>query len=174
MAEGTFQLLNTPLSGEQPFGGDLLEGELLVNTADGRVWAGDSINNPIELGGAVKNKPIGDPFFSNYTEIDLSNPANLPIPNPDPTLIPSGVYQESRYILKFPTNISTLSSFTTYFDYNINWGLKSMWDPTSSSTKNNPIDHYKRNNQVLVIELSSFGSGNEWMGRLLWAKLTAS
>lgn len=170
MAEGTFQTLNTPLSGEQPFIGDLLEGELVTNTADGRIWVGDPIGSPIELGGAAKNKPIGISFSSNYIEVDLSEPLNLPISNSNPEAIPAGFYQEMRFILKFPSNLSDLSNFTSYFDYDINWGLKSMWDPTSTSTATNPIDHYKRPNQVLVIELSSFGPSTAWMGRLLWAK----
>lgn len=172
MPEGTFQSLSTPLSGEQPFNGDLLNGELATNTADGRLWVGNSANNPVELGGAAKNKPIGSPYTSNYVEVDLSFAYNLPISNTDPTLIPVGIYQEARYVLKFPTNLETLSTFTSYFDYPVVWGLKSMWDPASSSTYNNPIDHYKKANQVLVIELSSFGPSTEWMGRLLWAKLT--
>lgn len=172
MPEGTFQVLSTPLSGEQPFNGDLLEGEIAVNTVDGRIWTGDPNSFPVELGGAVKNRPVGTSYVSNYVEVDLSFAYNLPISNLDPSLIPVGFYQECRYILKFPTDISMVSSFTSYFDYPINWGLKSIWDPTQSATYDNPIDRYKKENQVLVIELSSFGPSNEWMGRLLWAKLT--
>jgi hypothetical protein len=174
MASGTIQALSTPLSGEQPFIGDLLEGELVVNTADGRAWVGDAIGSPIELGGAAKNKPIGISFSSNYIDVDLTNPLNLPISNSNPAVIPNGFYQEARFILRFPSNLSVLSTSTPYFDYSINWGLKSMWDPTSTSTSNNPIDHYKRANQVLVVELSSFGPSTEWMGRLIWAKLVKS
>lgn len=172
MPEGTFQSLSTPLSGEQPFNGDLLNGELATNTADGRLWVGDTSNNPVELGGAAKNKPIGPSFTSNYVEVDLSFAFNLPISNGDPNLIPTGVYQEARYILKFPSDLGLVSSFTSYFDYPINWGLKSMWDPTLPSAYNDPIDRYKKENQIMVIELSSFGPNTEWMGRLLWAKLT--
>jgi hypothetical protein len=174
MTLGTFQTLSTPLSGEQPFIGDLLEGELATNTADGRAWVGDAIGSPIELGGAAKNKPMGSSFSSNYVEVDLSNPLTLPISNSNPAVIPPGFYQEMKFILRFPSDLSVLTPSTPYFDYDINWGLKSMWDPTSTSTSNNPIDHYKRTNQVLVIELSSFGPSTEWIGRLIWAKLVKS
>lgn len=156
MAEATLQLITTSLPGEEPFIGDLDEGEVCVSTADGRIWAGDSIGTPIELGGAVKNKPIGSLFTSNYLDIEVTQPDNLPIPNTNPLDVPTGFYREQRILLRFSQN--PLQNFSAYFDYPVNWGIQTP----------DPIDFYKAQGRKILIELSSFGPSAEWIGRLLW------
>jgi hypothetical protein len=156
MAEATLQVITTSLPGEEPFIGDLDEGEVCINTADARMWAGDSIGTPIELGGAVKNSPIGSLLTSNYLDVEVTQPDNLPIANTNPLDIPPGFYREQRLLLRFSQN--PLQNFSAYFDYPVNWGK----DP-------DPIDLYKGLGRKILIELSSFGPSTEWIGRLLWA-----
>ncbi len=167
MAEATLQNLTTSLPGEEPFIGDLDEGEVCVNVADGRIWAGDSIGTPVELGGAVKNSPMGALLTSNYLEVDVTNADNLPIANTNPLNIPSGFYREERILLRFTQN--PLENFSTYFDYPVNWGDEILWNPASVATDtDNPIDFYKAQGRIILVELSSFGPNAYWMGRLLW------
>jgi hypothetical protein len=158
MAEATLQLITTSLPGEEPFIGDLDEGEVCINVADGRMWAGDSINTPVELGGAVKNKPMGPLLTSNYLDVELTSPDNLPISNTNPLDIPPGFYREQRILVRFTQD--PLENFSAYFDYPVNWGTE--WVET------NPIDFYKGQGRKILVELSSFGPGAEWIGRLLW------
>lgn len=178
MAEATFQQLTTLLPGEEPFIGDLDEGELCVNVADGRVWAGDSISTPVELGGAVKNKPIGSLLTSNYLDVDVTSADNLPIANTNPLDIPPGYYREQRILLRFVQ--TPTSDFSVYFDYPVNWGIDDNWktyplgltwggdgeitDPSAT----NPVDFYKAKGRIILVELSSFGPSEYWMGRVLW------
>ena len=177
MAEATFQQLTTLLPGEEPFIGDLDEGEICINSADGRIWAGDSIGSPIELGGAVKNRPIGALLTSNYLEVDMSSSDNLPIANTNPLDVPPGFYREQRILLKFPQ--IELNNFSTYFDYPVNWGSDAIWKAYSSGltwggtdlidpNADNPIDFYRALGRIILIELSSFGPSSSWMGRILW------
>jgi len=181
MAEATFQQLTTLLPGEEPFIGDLDEGEVCINVADGRLWAGDSLGTPVELGGAVKNSPIGSLSTSNYLEVDLSSPDNLPISNTDPLDIPPGYYREQRILLKFPAGVEP-STIVSYFDFDVDWGSVVIWKATGSAftwggeqenldpSATNPIDFYKNPGKTILIELSSFGPSASWMGRVLWVK----
>ena len=178
MAEATFQQLTTLLPGEEPFIGDLEEGEVCINVADGRIWAGDSISTPVELGGAVKNHPIGPLLTSNCLDVDVSSPDNLPISNTNPLDIPPGYYREQRILLRFPE--IPLENFVTYFDYPVNWGSETIWkaystgftwgggDEVLNPTSNNPIDFYKAPGRIILVEMSSFGPNAYWMGRVLW------
>jgi hypothetical protein len=167
MAEATFQNLTTSLPGEEPFIGDLEEGETCINVADGRIWAGDSVGTPVELGGAVKNSPMGALLTSNYLEVDVTSPDNLPIANTNPLNIPAGFYREERILFRFTQN--PLENFSTYFDYPVNWGDEILWNPSSATTDaDNPIDFYKAQGRIILVELSSFGPNAYWMGRLLW------
>ena len=178
MAEATLQLITTSLPGEEPFIGDLDEGEVCINTADGRMWAGDSISTPIEIGGAVKNSPMGPLLISNYLDVEVTQPDNLPIANTNPLDIPSGFYREHRIFLRFTQN--PLLNFSAYFDYPVNWGVEASWKFGTSTitwggdadlldfSASNPIDFYKGQGRKILIELSSFGPSAEWIGRLLW------
>lgn len=177
MAEATFQHLSTLLPGEEPFIGDLEEGEVCINVADARIWAGDSIGTPVELGGAVKNCPIGSLLTSNYLDVDLTSPDNLPISNTNPMDIPSGFYREQRILVRFPQVLQT--NFSAYFDYAVDWGYEDTWKSRPSgftwganedldSTATNPIDFYRAPGRIILVELSSFGPNNYWMGRVLW------
>lgn len=168
--EATVQFNSTPLRGEEPFIGDLAEGEPLVNISDGRFWVGGLGGIPIELGGSAKNRPTGDLYTSNYYEVDLSSPDNLPIANTDPTLIPSGNYREARVLIKFSETPQV--GFQSYFDYEVDWGLESNWKihpvGTYEDVADNPIDYYKAKGRVIMVELSSFGPNTSWKGRVLW------
>lgn len=178
MAEATHQQITTSLPGEEPFVGDLDEGEICINVADGRIWSGDSIGTPIELGGAVKNSPMGSLLTSNYLDVDVTSADNLPIANMNPLDIPPGFYREQRIFIRFTQ--TPLQNFQTYFDYPINWGVDSAWKfGTSAITwgrsadqlifeADNPIDFYKAQGRKILVELSSFGPSAEWVGRLLW------
>ena len=178
MAEATHQQITTPLPGEEPFIGDLSEGEICINVADGRIWSGDGIGTPIELGGAVKSLPMGSLLFSNYLDVDVTSADNLPIANTNPLDVPPGFYREHRIFLRFTQ--TPLQNFQTYFDYPINWGVEAGWKfGTSVITwggdvdqlnfqANNPIDFYKAQGRKILVELSSFGPAAAWIGRLLW------
>jgi hypothetical protein len=178
MAEATLQQITASLPGEEPFIGDLDEGEICVNVADGRVWAGDSIGSPVELGGAVKNAPIGPLLYSNYLDVDITVADNLPIANTNSLDIPPGYHRKQRILLRFVQN--PLQNFQTYFDYPVNWGLAETWKfgITAANwsgdinqldfTADNPIDFYKTQGRKILVELSSFGPSSEWIGRLLW------
>lgn len=178
MAEATFQHITTSLPGEEPFIGDLDEGEICVNVADGRMWSGDGAGFPIELGGAVKNHPMGSLLTSNYLEVEVTSPDNLPISNTNPLDIPEGFYKQNRILLRFTQ--APLQNFSTYFDYPVNWGVEASWKfGTSVITwggegdqldfnATNPIDFYKSQGRKILIELSSFGPSAEWIGRVLW------
>jgi hypothetical protein len=178
MAEATLQQITASLPGEEPFIGDLDEGEICVNVADGRVWAGDSIGTPVELGGAVKNSPIGPLLYSNYLDVDVTSADNLPIANTNPLDIPPGYYRKQRILLRFVQNPP--QNFQTYFDYPVNWGVDVSWKfGTNVMTwggntnqldfeADNPIDFYRAQGRKILVELSSFGPSSEWIGRLLW------
>lgn len=168
MAEALYQTSTSSLSGEEPFINDGLEGELFTNTANARIWVVDPAGVPLELGGAVKNKPIDSLVVANYLSIDVSNTINLPIANTDPMSVPSGFYREYRILLNF--NGTPLSlAYSQYFDYPVNWGLKSLWDNTNTTNSyTNPIDLYKAENRSILVELSSFGPQSQWTGRVLW------
>lgn len=168
--EASVQFSSTPLRGEEPFIGDLAEGEPLVNTSDGRFWVGGSNGVPVELGGAAKDRPMGDLYTSNYYEVDLSSPDNLPIANTDPLLIPPGIYREARILIKFSETPQV--GFQSYFDFVVDWGLESNWKIHQENIYNdiaeNPIDYYKDQGRVILVELSSFGPNPSWKGRVLW------
>jgi hypothetical protein len=152
--EATVQTLTTSLPNEEPFIGDGAEGELITNTADGRVWVGDISGNPIELGGACINRPINSNLFAgNYLDLDITNPDNLPIPVPNPNNTPAGFYREMRILLRFVGNPLPL---TTYFDYDVDWGNGS------------PPDSYSETGSLVLVELCSFGPSPKWLGRVLW------
>ena len=177
MSQASIQILTSNIVGEEPFIGDLSEGELFVNNADGRMWIGDSIGSPIELGGSIKNCPTGSLRFNNFIEVDVSNPDNLPISNTNPLLIPEGYYREMRILITFPQDPV---SNVVYFDYPIDWGAKDSWLVRAGGITwgfglvavdedaNNPIDAYRGVGRQLLVELSSFGPQDSWMGRLLW------
>lgn len=153
--EATVQTLTTSLPGEEPFIGDGAEGELITNTADGRVWVSDSSGNPIELGGACINRPINANLFSgNYLDLDITNPDNLPVPVPDPNDTPPGFYREIRILLRFVG--TPLQSYTAYFDYDVDWGEGV-----------NPSE-YAATGALVLVELCSFGPSPKWLGRVIW------
>lgn len=159
MSEATIQVLGTPLPNEEPFIGDGAENELVVNTADGRLWAFDPSDNPVELGGACVNIPIGNNLFaSNRLELDVTNPDNLPIPIPDPLTTPPGVAREIRILMRFVQD--PINNLVTYFDYGVSWG----------NTPDHPLSTYAMAGSVVLIELSCYGPMAEWMGRVIWAK----
>lgn len=160
MSEATVQVLGTPLTNEEPFTGDGSENELTVNTADGRIWAFDQTQTPVELGGACINKPIGQNLFSsNYLELDVTNPDNLPIPLPDPLSVQPGIYRELRILIRFVGE--PLQTFTAYFDYDVDWG-----DATYTV---DPVSDRAVTGATLLIELCRFGPATAWMGSLLWS-----
>lgn len=174
MAEATHQQITTSLPGEEPFIGDLDDGQLCVNTTDGRIWSGDPVGTPVELGGAVKNHPIGPLLYSNYLDIDVTSADSLPIPNTNPLDIPAGFYRETRLLLRFAGTF--IETFQSYFDYPVNWGFENTWKFGANKTTpgvfdhdaDNPIDFYKATGRKLLVELSAFGPSAEWTGRVLW------
>lgn len=153
--EATLQTLTTSLPGEEPFIGDGAEGELVTNTADGRLWCSDVTGNPIELGGSCVNRPInGNLYSGNYLDLDITNPDNLPVPVPDPNNVGTGFYREMRILLRFVG--TPLQSFTTYFDYDVDWG--SGPEPTN----------YAETGALVLVELCAFGPSPKWLGRVIW------
>lgn len=166
MPEATFQHLTTNLPGVEPTIGDALYGELIINTSEGRIWVGDENRIPIELGGAVKNSPIGDPNSCNYTEVLINSSEDLPIRTFDPGDVPFGYYRKALYLI----DMQSIDVNVT-FDHNINWGEDPNYyhsvEPTNPSASN-PIDAFKVIGRKFVIELSSFGQASELIGRLLW------
>lgn len=154
--EATVQTLTTSLPGEEPFIGDAAEGELVTNTADGRAWVADASGNPIELGGSCINKPINANLFAgNYLDLDITNPDNLPVPVPNPNDVSAGFYREIRILLRFVG--TPLQSFTTYFDYDVDWGSAGA-DPST----------YAETGALVLVELCAFGPSPKWLGRVLW------
>ena len=173
--EATVQTLTTSLPSEEPFIGDGAEGELITNTADGRVWVADVSGNPIELGGSCVNKPINSNLFAgNYLDLDITNPDNLPVPVPNPNDVPAGFYREIRILLRFVG--TPLQSLTTYFDYDVDWGDSSLWFKDSGtwggleSQYPSPIEAYAKTGSSVLVELIAFGPSPSWKGRLIWAK----
>lgn len=172
MSEATIQVLSTSLPGEEPFIGDLDEAELFINVTDSRVWSANADGVPSELGGAVKNKPIGPLFSANYLDVNLTSPDQLPIANTSPLEVPPGTYRESRILIRFTGDLQV--NFQTYFDFPINWGATELWKIvtppglTVDETATNPVDYFKGQGRKLFIELCAFGPSTEWIGRLLW------
>lgn len=159
MAEATIKNLSSPLPGEEPFIGDGGEGELITNTSDARAWVFDQTGFPVELGGACVNKPVnGNLFTGNYLEIDITNPDNLPIPNTDPLRVRPGVCREIRILIKYIG--IPLTTFSTYFDYEVEWG----------GGIPDPLEEYAELGNEILIELSTFGPRPAWIGRVLWVK----
>ena len=78
----------------------------------------------------------------------------------------------------FPQAPVTANS--VYFDYPVDWGSKDSWFIQSTGVTwgygidavddnaDNPIDTYKAQGRQMMVELSSFGPNDNWMGRLLW------
>jgi hypothetical protein len=159
MPEATIQNLSTSLQGESPFFGDGAEGEIATNFTDGRIWVFDSDGSPVELGGSCVEKPINLSLLSgNYLSLDITDPDNLPIPNTDSSLISPGSYREMRILLRFSGE--PLTTFSTYFDYPVDWG-----DGIAD-----PISQFSSTGAIILIELSSFGPQPYWIGRVLWVK----
>jgi hypothetical protein len=101
MPEASFQHITTSISGKEPNIGEALPGELIINTSEGRVWVGDENRIPIELGGAVKGYPIGDPNFCNYSEVIVASSEDLPIRVFDPTEATAGFFKKVIYIVSY-------------------------------------------------------------------------
>ncbi len=153
--EASVQSLSSPLPGEEPFQGDALENEAVFNSADGRIWIFNQDRFPVEVGGACVNKPINQSlYFGNYLDLDVTDPDNLPIPNPNPEEIPPGIYREIRILLRFVG--TPLQSLVTYFDYDVDWGA------------GNSPSYYAETGAVVLVELCSFGPSPKWIGRVLW------
>ncbi len=158
IVEATLQTLTTSLPGEEPFIGDGTEGEVITNTADGRLWVADISGNPIELGGSCVNRPINTNLFSsNYLDLDVTNPDNLPIPVPNPSDVPPSFYRELRILMRFVGTPGT--SFTTYFDYEVDWGAGI--DPST----------YAETGALVLVELCAFGPSPKWLGRVIWHRV---
>lgn len=166
MPEASFQHITTNISGREPNIGEALPGELIINTSEGRVWVGDENRIPIELGGAVKNSPIGEPNSCNYSEIIVASSEDLPIRTYDPTEATPGFFKSVKYLIYLQTIDVNIT-----FDQNINWGSNFLWyngvNPTDSNATN-PIDGFKLLNRKILVEISSFGQSSELIGRLLW------
>lgn len=166
MPEASFQHLTTNTSGVEPTIGDALYGELVINTAEGRIWVGDENRVPIELGGAVKNSPIGDPNFCNYTSVIIQSAEDLPIRTIDPSMGLPGFYRKSLYLIELNTTDINIT-----FDNLIDWGQNPLYykslEPINPLATN-PIDGFKALNRKFLIELHSFGQSPELIGRLLW------
>lgn len=166
MPEATLQHLTTNIPGVEPTIGDALYGELVINTSEGRIWVGDENRIPIEIGGAVKNYPMGDPNYCNYTEVIISSSEDLPIRTYDPREVPSGFYRKAIYLVEMQS-----ADVNVTFDHNINWGENPNYyhnlTPINPSASN-PLDAFKTIGRKYLIELSSFGPAPELIGRLLW------
>lgn len=151
MSEISLSILNTGISGEEPFSGDLIEGELAANSSDGRIWIGDSFGNPVELGGNVKSAPMGVDL--NYFAIDFSDANNLPIPIPDPKEVEPNCYRSIRILAIYNSD----SPGNVYFDYPINWGIDG-----------DPFAEANEAGKLYCIELFRFGPDTEWFGKIIW------
>lgn len=164
MPEVSIQHLATNQSGIEPSLGDLLYGELMVNTAEGRLWTGDEFGVPIEIGGAVKNHPIGDELSSNYVVLSLETTEDLPIRTIDPLSVLPGFYTKVLYLIEVKSE-----SLSITFDHLINWGTN--WgidlDP-SDPQASDPLNKFKSLGRKFIIELSTFGQSPELIGRVLW------
>ena len=159
MAEATIQNITTSLPGESPFFGDGADGELFTNSSDGRIWVFNPEGSPVELGGGCVEKPIALSLLTgNYLSLDVTDPDNLPIPNTDPTQVTPGTCREMRILIRFAGE--PLTSFSTYFDYPVDWG----------NIGTDPLVQYAQTGANILIELSSFGPQPYWMGRVLWVK----
>ncbi len=169
MSEASIQSLTTPLPNEEPFIGDAEEGEILTNSTDGRIWVFDEVGAPTELGGACVNRPLGSNLYSsNYLDLDVTNPDNLPIPLPNPLDTPAGVVREVRILIRFPQN--PLTTVVSYFDYDVDWGEENLWNPTSVPGVDTPVELYSSLGSSILLELTVFGPMPSWMGRVVWAK----
>lgn len=156
--EATVQTLTTSLPNEEPFTGDGDNGEIITNSVDGRLWVTDPIGTPIELGGSCVNKPINTNLFSgNYLDLDVTNADNLPVPVPNPNDVPAGFYRELRILMRFVGTVD--QSFTTYFDYDVDWGAGT-----------NPSE-YSQTGALVLVELCSFGPSPSWLGRVIWYRI---
>lgn len=62
----TIKLKRSATSGSVPTAGDLVEGEVAMNIADGKLWSKDSDNNIVLLGGLQDGStlPTSDPAVS--------------------------------------------------------------------------------------------------------------
>lgn len=166
MPEASFQHITSNISGREPNIGEALPGELIINTSEGRVWVGDENRVPIELGGAVKGYPIGDPNSCNYSEVIVASSEDLPIRVFDPTEATPGFFKKVTYIVYLQT-----TDVNVTFDQTINWGANFLSYngvvPTNANASN-PIDGFKLLDRKIVIELCTYGPSSELIGRLLW------
>lgn len=166
MPEVSIQHLTTSISGVEPNIGEALHGELIINTAEGRIWVGDENRIPIELGGAVKSSPIGDPNSCNYVEVLINSTEDLPIRTFDPTGVIPGYYRSCRYMVTIATD-----EFPITFDNTVDWGESPITYKNLSPLNplaTNPIDAHKADGRKFMFELSTFGPASELNGQLLW------
>lgn len=169
MSEATIQSLTTSLPGEEPFIGDGDEGEIVTNSSDRRVWVFDETGEPVELGGACINIPIGSNLYSsNYLDLDVTNPDNLPIPVPNPLDTPAGTVRSFRIFMRFVQQ--PLTTFASYFDYEVDWGNTSLWNPENVPGVDNPIDIYASLGSSVLVEMVSVGPMPKWIGKVIWAE----
>jgi len=169
MPEATIQSLTTNLPNEEPFIGDGDSGEIATNQADGRVWVFDESTEPVELGGACVRIPLGSNLYaSNHLDLDVTNPENLPIPVPNPLSTPDRTVRTFRILMRFVQQ--PLTSFASYFDYEVDWGNPSLWNPDNTPNVDNPIDLYASLGSSVLVEMTSYGPMPKWLGRVIWAE----
>ena len=169
MSEATYQAPTTRLPNEEPFIGDGEEGEIITNQVDGRFWVFDESAVPVELGGACINIPLGSNLYaSNHLDLDVTNPENLPIPVPNPLETPTRTVRIFRVLLRFVQQ--PLTTFSAYFDYEVDWGNESLWNPDDVPGVDNPIDLYASLGSSVLVEMTSYGPMPKWMGRVIWAE----
>jgi ribulose bisphosphate carboxylase small subunit len=157
MPEASFQHLTIPISGEEPEIGDAYNGELVINTAEGRLWVGDESQVPIELGGAVKAHPIGSPEVCNFVNYYISSSESLPIKTVNPLEIPQGYYEYARYQITFTEDEEDLAPINITFDHSIRWEYSL-----------NPIQTLKSPGRSIIFDLVSFGPAPYLTGKVVW------
>lgn len=171
-----FLALSRPF--DVPLPGELLDNEIVINFASGRIWSGteDAI---VELGDA-RDKRIGPTSAFNYSYYEISSVGDFPIILPDPTSVPIGVFRSQVIGIKFTAENLAIPDSSQLFTYPVDWG---SWGYFINDELNDDNGLYKKNtlptnspikqqyevNKAVVVNLFTFGPNSAWSGRTIWS-----
>jgi hypothetical protein len=165
-----FLALSRPF--DVPLAGELLDNEIVINFASGRIWSGleDAI---VELGDA-RDKRIGPTSAFNYSYYEISSEDDFPIILSDPTKVPVGIYRSQTIGIKYVGEDLTIPDNSQLFTHPVEWGSWGYFNENglfekSTHLDNSPLKQYYEVGKTIVVNLFTFGPRDKWSGQIIWS-----
>jgi len=165
MPEAFYQFLTLNREMDSPEIGELREGEITINLANGRLWVGDEFSVPVELGGNSQERLVSlGGGNSNYISVEVSSPEVFPISIPDPNSLTPGTYRELYLHVWYPqTYMIPNHEPVGYVTSPIEWDAESH--PPGMEI---PFIRLRGAGKHLVFKLFAFGPRQSWFGKVIW------